>query len=277
MSLLADHVVLLSGGGSGMGRGVARHFLGEGAQLAILEIVPDKVASLKEEFGNDVLVIQGDATSLADLEATKSAVIDRFGRIDAYVGCQGVFDGNIPLKDMPIDKVESTFDELFHINVLSYILAARVFVDELEKTGGAIVLTASVAAFMADGGGLFYTATKGAVRSIVGQLGLEFSPTVRVNGLAPAGFAGSELRGPEALGLDGHKQSDIPKEAFLDLFREVSLLHELPTPEDHGTLYAFLASRSNKIVTGQTFVVDQGALNRPFLSAPHRSTSGGIS
>ncbi|MEU1692615.1 SDR family oxidoreductase [Streptomyces sp. NPDC005774] len=276
MSLLANHVVLLSGGGSGMGRGVARHFLSEGAQLAILEIVPEKVESLKEEFGDEVLVIQGDATKLADLDATKHAVLERFGRIDSYVGCQGVFDGNIPLKDMPVEKIESTFDELFHINVMSYILAARVFVDELEKTEGSIVLTASVAAFMADGGGLFYTATKGAVRSVIGQLGLEFAPKVRVNGIAPAGFAGSELRGPKALALDGQKQSDIPKEAFLNLFQEVSLLQELPTPEDHGPFYALLASKTNKIATGQVFVVDQGALNRPFLSAPHRPTSGGI-
>lgn len=276
MSLLENHVVLISGGGSGMGRGVARHFLGEGAQLAILEIVPEKVISLKEEFGDQVLVLEGDATKLSDLETTKEAVLSRFGRLDSYVGCQGVFDGNIPLRDLPADKIESTFDELFHINVMSYILAARVFVDELEKNNGSIVLTASVAAFMADGGGLFYTATKGAVRSIVGQLGLEFAPKVRVNGIAPAGFAGSELRGPQALGLEGHKQSDIPKEAFLNLFQEVSLLDELPTPEDHGPMYAFLASKANKITTGQVFVVDQGALNRPFLSAPHRATAGGI-
>ena len=274
MSMLENHVVLISGGGSGMGRGVARHFLEEGAQLAILEIVPDKVVSLKEEFGDDVLVIQGDATELADLVATKNAVIDRFGRLDAYVGCQGIFDGNLTLKEMPLEKIESTFDELFHINVLSYILAARVFVEELEKTGGSIVLTASVAAYLADGGGLFYTASKGAVRSLIGQLGLEFAPKVRVNGLAPAGFSGSELRGAAALGLEESKQSDIPKEAFLDLFKEVSLLHELPTPEDHGPLYAFLASNKNKIVTGQVFVVDQGALNRPFLSAPHRAGGG---
>jgi NAD(P)-dependent dehydrogenase (short-subunit alcohol dehydrogenase family) len=276
MKFLDDHVVLLSGGGSGMGRGVARQLLAEGAQLAILEIVTDKVTSLKEEFGDGVLVIEGDATKLSDLEATKAAVLDHFGRLDAYVGCQGVFDGNIPLRDLPADKVEATFEELFRVNVMSYILAARVFADELEKSRGAIVLTASVAAYMADGGGLFYTATKGAVRSVIGQLGFEFAPDIRVNGIAPAGFSGSQLRGPRALGLESQNQSDIPQEAFLETFREVSLLRDLPTPEDHGALYAFLASKANKIVTGQVFVVDQGALNRPFLSAPHHATRGGI-
>lgn len=276
MSMLDNHVVLLSGGGSGLGLGVARHFLAEGADLAILEVVPEKVDALKAEFGDKVLVIQGDATTLADLENARRAILDRFGRLDAYVGCQGVFDGNVPLKSTPVDKLESVFDELFHINVLSYILAARVFVEDLEKTGGSIVLTASVAAYIADGGGLFYTASKGAVRSLVGQLGFEFAPRVRVNAVAPAGFANSELRGPKALGLEIQKQSDIPKESFRSLFEDVSLLDELPTPEDHGSLYALLASKKNNLVTGQVFLVDQGALNRPFLSAPHHATSGGI-
>jgi NAD(P)-dependent dehydrogenase (short-subunit alcohol dehydrogenase family) len=268
MSLLDDHVVLIVGGGSGLGLGVARYFLTEGAKLAILEISKEKADALREEFGAGVLVRQGDATSIADLEATRDAIVDRFGRLDAYVGCQGIFDGNIPLQDTPLDKVPDLFDEVFHVNVLAYVLGARVFYPELAKTGGAIVLTASVAAFAADGGGLFYTASKGAVKSIVNQLSFEFSPSVRVNGVAPAGIANSQLRGPAALGLEHHKQSDIPKDAFLKLFREVSTLPELPTPEDHGPLYAFLASRHNKIMTGTTVLADQGSLNRAFLSQP---------
>lgn len=53
------------------------------------------------------------------------------------------------------------------------------------------------------------------------------------------------------------------------MFKSLSLLQELPTPEDHGPLYAFLASHHNKIMTGQTVVADQGMLNRAVLKAPH--------
>ena len=266
MHLLKDHVVLVTGGGSGLGLGVARHCLGEGAALAILDNSADKVRALSEEFGERALVLQGDVTRLADLQACRAAIVERFGRLDALIGVQGIFDGNLPLMQTPLERVDSLFDEVLHVNVKGYLLSVRVFGDLLKASGGAIVLTTSTAAYAADGGGVTYTASKGAIRSLVGQLAFELAPAVRVNGVAPAGIANSQLRGPRALGMERALQSDIPKEAFLGMFRRLSLMQELPTPEDHGPLYAFLASRHNKIMTGQIVVADQGLLNRPVLT-----------
>lgn len=267
MQMLDGHVVLITGGGSGLGLGLARHFRDEGAQLAIMEIAEEKLADLKGEFGDDVLLVQGDVTSLEDLIRCRTAVLDRFGRLDALVGAQGVFDGNVPLKQIAAEDVPALFDELFRTNVLGYILPARVFIDVLDEHGGAIVLTSSVAAFAADGGGLFYSATKGAVVSLVKQLAFEFAPRVRINSVAPAAFTNSQLRGPKALGMEGWNQSDIPKDAFLDSFQRLAPLQELPTPEDYAPLFAFLASRHNKIMTGSTVLAEQGVLNRAVLTA----------
>ena len=266
MQLLEGDVVLVTGGGSGLGLGVARHCMAEGARLAILEISQEKVDALRAEFGDEVLVLQGDVRNIPDLEATKAAILERYGKLNALIGTQGIFDGNIPLAETPLERIDSLFDELFHINVKGYILAAKVFIDVLEENDGAIVLTASTAAYAADGGGLFYSASKGAVRSIINQLAFEFAPRVRVNGVAPSGIANSQLQGPAALGLEHQKQSDIPKEAFLSKFKTLMPLQHLPTPEEHGPLYAFLASRHNNIMTGQTVVADQGLFNRAVLS-----------
>jgi len=266
MTILDDHVVLILGGGSGLGLGVARYFLGEGARVAILEISAQKLTDLKAEFGDEVLLVQGDVTSIGDLTAARAAVVERFGRLDALIGAQGIFDGNIPLRDVPLGRVAAVFDEVFHVDVLGYILAARIFIDLLEESGGAIVLTSSTAAYAADGGGLFYTAAKGAVRSVVNQLAFEFAPKVRVNGVAPSGIANSQLRGPASLGLEQNKQSDIPKEDFLRQFLSLALLPTLPTPEEYAPLYGYLASRHNTTMTGQTIIADQGLFNRAVIS-----------
>lgn len=265
MTLLKDHITLITGAGSGLGLGLARSFREQGAALTLLEVVPAKVESLKAEFP-DALILHGDATKLADVQAAQAAIAARYGRLDALVSVHGIFDGMVPLKQIAPERIDSLFDELFHINVKSNFLISRVFANMLEATRGAIVLTTSNAAYAADGGGAFYTASKGALRSLVGQLAFEFAPHVRVNAVAPAGIANSQLRGPEALGMAAQQQSDIPKDAFLEVFRRVSLLDELPTPEDHGAIYAFLASRENRIMTGQTVIADQGLLNRAVLS-----------
>ena len=270
MQMLEGHVVLITGGGSGLGRGVARHCRAQGAELAILEIDRSKVRDLEQEFGDEVLALQGDVRSVADLLACREAIVERFGRLDALLGMQGIFDGNVPLVDIPSERIDELFDELFHINVKGYIHSVRMFVDLLRASGGAVVLTTSVAAYHADGGGLFYTATKGAVASMVHQLAFELAPDVRVSGVAPGVFAKSQMRGPRALGLEDQRQSDIPEEVFADTVRKLCLLPTLPSAEAYGPLYAFLASRSNTIMTGQTVVADQGLFNRAVITADPR-------
>ena len=268
MQLLKDDVVLVTGGGSGLGLGVAKYCRSQGAQVVIVDVSADKVSLLQQEFGDTVLVMRADVTSAADLQSCRDTIVQRYGRLDALIGTQGIFDGNVPLIQTPLERIDSLFDELFHVNVKGYVLCARIFFELLQASRGAIVFTTSTAAYAADGGGVVYTATKGAIRSLVSQLAFEFSPDVRVNAVAPAGIANSQLQGPQSLDLGGQKQSDIPKDAFLSMFRSLSLLQELPTPEDHGPVYAFLASKSNKIMTGQTVVADQGLLNRAVLSSP---------
>lgn len=265
MDLVVNHSVLLIGSGSGLGRGVARRFVEGGARVAILDISAAKVESAREEFG-DVLALHADCTKITELEACRAQIVEQFGRLDAVVCFQGIWDGNVPLKDVPLDKVESLFGELFDVNVKGSLFAARVFHDLLQESRGALVLTSSNAAYAADGGGAVYTASKGAVRALTQQLAFEFSPHVRVNCVAPSVIGKSELRGPSALGLEGAKQSDIPKDLFIQAYNEVSLIADFPEAEDYAWPYMFLASHANKVMTGQTIVADQGLLNRRFMT-----------
>ncbi|MUL79003.1 SDR family oxidoreductase [Mycolicibacterium sp. CBMA 226] len=267
MNQLADHVVLITGGGSGLGLGVARHCRAQGAEVAIFEYDAAKVAALREEFGDAVLVVQGDVRSVNDLRACRSAIEQRWGRLTALIGAQGIYDGYVPVADLPLEKLDSLFDEVLSVNVKGYVLSAAVFIDMLKAERGAIVMTSSTAAFAADGGGAAYTASKGAVCSLVRQLSFEFAPEVTVNAVAPSGIASSQLHGPASLGMEGSKQSDIPADAFRAGFESSAPLQHLPTPEEYGPFYAMLASRDNVVMTGQILIADSGALNRALISA----------
>jgi NAD(P)-dependent dehydrogenase (short-subunit alcohol dehydrogenase family) len=170
--------------------------------------------------------------------------------------------------DLAIDVVRAAFDEVMQVNVLGYILSAKIFRESLAKRKGAIVLTASSnASIAADGGGIFYTASKHAVAGVTRQLAFEFGPNVRVNAVAPAGIALSDLRGPRAAGLDSESQNDAPKDMFLTAFRKLTLLDHMPSGEEYGPLYALLAAPGARIMTGDIVMADQGLWNRPLISA----------
>lgn len=255
MGWLENKVALVTGGGSGIGRGVVEAFRHEGARVGVLERSADKVRDL-QRLGPEVLPILGDATSLEDNERAVSETIRAFGRLDILVCCVGVFDYFTSLRDLPKEKLGESFDELFAVNVKSYLLSAKAALPELLKSEGNIIFTISNAGFYPAGGGPLYTASKFAVRGLVLQLAYELAPKIRVNGVAPGGTP-TDLRGLRALEQENLSLSSVPN--LEELIRTTNPLQIVCRPEDHAWAYVYLASNERaRTVTGTILHSDGG-------------------
>lgn len=252
---LLGEVAVVTGGASGLGLAVVRRFVSEGARVVVLDRSADRLAGLVRELGGAVRVSQGDVRCMAANRLAVERAIADFGRLDCLIGNAGVWDYSTPLADLPEDKLDAAFDEIFHINVKGYLLAAKAALPALVRSRGSMIFTLSNAAFYTGGGGPLYTATKHAVHGIVRQLAYECAPCVRVNGVAP-GAIGTDLRGLDSLGT---AQRSI---ASLDLPTKVAArlpLARVPTPEEYAGAYVFLASRQDNVpATGMVLNHDGG-------------------
>src|SRR5438045_1306099 len=164
MGWLDDTTAIITGGGSGLGRALVDRFVGEGEDVGGLEGSPEKADKLRAEFGGSVVVVEGDVSSYRDNVDVVAQTVEQFGRLDTFVGNAGIWDFSTRLVDLPEDKLDELFDEVFHINVKGYLLGARAAIGELARTGGSVILTASNAAFYAGGGGPLYPASHHGVR-----------------------------------------------------------------------------------------------------------------
>jgi len=269
MGWLEGDVALITGGGSGLGRALVRRFIDEGAQVAVLEHSAEKSASLIQDFGADIAVVTGDVRSLADNKRAVAAAVDTFGKLDVLVGNAGIMDLPAMLRDLPEDRLDAAFDEVMHVNLKGYILAAYAAIPELEKTRGSMVFTASSASFIPGGGGVFYTASKHAIVGLVRELAYQLAPNIRVNAVGP-GPMKSDLRGSKALGADGYTFSPQTDEVA-QMVRDCFPL-PLDDPADYAGLFVALASRGNAATTtGEVVNAADGLAIRgtTFLTGAH--------
>src|SRR5712691_12162298 len=257
MGWLEGQVALVTGGGSGIGRGIVERFIVEGARVGVLERVTEKIEQLKAAFGEDVEPVQGDVTRLEDNKRAVEQTVTVFGRLDIFVGNAGVFDRYLSLIDLPEEKLGEACDEQFAVNVKGCLLGAKAALPELLKTEGCMVFTASVAGFNSGGGGVLYTASKHAVVGMIRQLAAELGPTVRVNGVAPGGVR-TDLRGLVA--LDQGEQSHFADPGMEERMRTTNPMQHALQPSDLASAYLLLASRANaRGMTGQIITVDAGS------------------
>jgi NAD(P)-dependent dehydrogenase (short-subunit alcohol dehydrogenase family) len=255
MGWLDGKVALVTGGGSGIGRGIVARFVQEGARVGVLERVPARVEELTRDYGKGVVAITGDVSRLQDNKRAVEQTVGAFGRLDVFVGNAGIFDQRIRLADLPEDTLGDAFDEQFGVNVKGLLLGAKAAMPELLKTEGCMVFTASVAGFNSGGGGVLYTASKHAVVGVIRQLAMELAPTIRVNGVAPGGVI-TDLRGLAALG-----QSERSHWAVADMEQRLAgvPLGIRIQPEDIAAACLFLASKENsRAITGEIIQVDAG-------------------
>lgn len=252
---LAGQRILLTGGGSGIGRAVASAYVAHGATVTVLERSPDNAKALADEAGPGLRVMVGDA---ADPQVLASAVAETAGRegLDNLTCCVGVFDCYASLRTLTPAELEAAADEVWRTNVLSTLVAVQAALPALQRARGSVTLTLSESAFHPVGGGVLYGSSKWALRGVVSHLSADLAPEVRVNAVAPGGTTGTRFGGLRS--LDQEQTADTV-EGRDERIAAGTLLEVTPRPEDHAGAYVYLADRLDaRVTTGVVINTDGG-------------------
>ena len=247
MSTLEGRTALVTGGSRGIGLAIARSLVARGARVVVTGRKPDALAEAVSALGGPE-VAAGVAGNAGDAEHRAQAVrtaVDTFGSLEMLVGNVGINPVYGPLVDLSLDG----FRKILDTNVVGTLgLVQEAWRAWMAEHGGSVLVVASVAGLKASpliGG---YGVSKAALVNLVTQLAVELGPTVRVNAVAPAvvktRFAGALYEGREA---EVAAQDPVGR---------------LGVPEAVGEAAAYLLGDGAGWVTGQTLVLDGGALSR---------------
>ena len=245
---LTGRTALITGGGSGIGKGCAKILADAGANVFVIGRRESNLQEVCEEIqGPDGICdyYAADLSREENCEAMVQACVKRFGRLDILInsagsrGAHGTLEEEFSAENLR-DVMDVDFNSTFWVIKYAY--------PECQKNGvGSIINIASLAALSARGP-IVYTAAKGAVRSVSKILAKRFGPLgIRVNTIYP-GFIVTEMT---------EKIHEMPEQE--KRMRDESPLGLLGEVEDIGYCALYLASDAAKFVTGQDFVIDGGA------------------
>ena len=237
----AGKVALITGGGTGIGRAVARELARTGAKVAICGRRPEPLEDVQAELGDDCLAVPTDVREPEQVEALVARTLERFGRIDTLVNNAG---GQFlaPAEEISLKgwravhrlAVDAVWD-------LTRLVAERSMIP--NKEGAIVFIGFSPRRGMADMA--HAAAARAAIENLAGSLALEWSE----HGIRTVCVA---LGNIATEGLDGYGP-----ERVAEWEREVPL-GRLGTPEEAASLIAFLVSPGGGYVTGTTVVMDGG-------------------
>ena len=228
-------IAVVTGAASGLGAAVARELHEKGATVV--------AADRKEITAPDYAAVTCDVSEEGDVQRLFEVCRDRFGKVDLLVNNAGI-------SGAPARRVHecepADWDRVFAVNLRGAFLVLRAALPLMLTTGGAIVNTASVAAFRSRPGFAAYTASKAAVAMLTRQAALEYADDgIRVNGVAP-GL------------IDTPLVQDLPPAIRADAAARIPL-GRLGTPEEVAALVTFLLTGAASYITGQIYLIDGGS------------------
>jgi 3-oxoacyl-[acyl-carrier protein] reductase len=246
---LKDKVAIVTGAGSGFGRGIAKRFAAEGAKVIINDVNADNgehTARDIVETGGHARFIQGDVTRDADVKRMVDFALASFGNIDIVVNNAGTTHRNQPM----LDVSEEQFDRIYQVNVKSLYLTAKHAVPHMRrKRSGVFITVASTAGVRPRPGLTWYNGSKGAAIVTSRSMAAELAPdNIRVNVINP-------VAGETAMLADFMGQDTPERRAQ---FVATIPLGRLSQPSDIATAAVFFASDEASFITGACLEVDGG-------------------
>lgn len=247
---LTGRAAIVTGGAMGIGRAIAKELGGAGATIAIADRAgAETAASELADMGIDAIGLEVDVTSEEATADMARAVVERLGGIDILVNNAGVFAN---LKPRPFEEIDvAEWRLVMDVNVLGSFLATRAVVPAMREAGGGrIINLGSTSQFRGTANLLHYVSSKGAIGGFTRGLATELGRAgILVNCVAP-GFTVSDgvTNNPEAM----------------DAMRKVAASRRVVSremvPNDIVGAIRFLAGPYSAFITGQTLVVDGGAI-----------------
>lgn len=244
---LENKVAIVTGGGRGIGKAIARGFAAEGASVVVTGRTMSEIEAVAVEMrasGRGALAVSADVRTPQDARSVVEKTLAEFGRVDVLVNNAGT-----TVIKPTLDLTEDDWDLVMDTNVKgSFLMAQAVARVMLPARTGAIINIGSIASFVGMPGRAVYCATKGAIAQLTRALAVEWAPHgIRVNCLAP-GYVRTE--GHERLVAQGF----ISREALAAATPagRVADVDEMVGPA------VFLASEDARFVHGETLLADGG-------------------
>ena len=245
---LADRVVLITGGASGIGAAFVRAFAAQGARVAFLDIDEAAGGSLIEEVaaasGAAPLFVPCD---LLDIDALRAAIAQVHGSLgDAAVLVNNAANDQ---RQVLAEVTPSEFDWMIGVNLKHVFFAAQAVVPQMQARGGGSIINMSSIAWMRGGPALpVYAAAKAAIVGFTNSLARLVGPDrIRVNAIAP-GMVITERQ----------RRLWYPDEQTIAEIRARQAIPDAVTPDDIANMALYLASDESQRITRQCFQVDGG-------------------
>jgi NAD(P)-dependent dehydrogenase (short-subunit alcohol dehydrogenase family) len=253
MADLTGKVALITGAGSGIGRAAAARFAAAGARVGLTDIDEKCLAQTAAQLPQDAVVsVAGDVVDPATIDELTTAVLARFGQVDALFNNVGI----LIMKSL-LDTTPADFDRLMHVNCLSQLITMQRVVPEMRKrkgggevSGGSVINVSSVGGLVALPNVSAYCPSKSAVIGLTRAAAAEFAPDIRVNVICPGGVSTPMS--------DAHLESFDDKEAAMRLLTGRQLIKRYARPDEIASVAVFLASDEASFMTGAVVPVEAG-------------------
>lgn len=260
---LAQHVTVITGGASGIGRASAAGFAAEGTSVALWDIAEnadDVVREIANEYGVKAIACRVDITQPAQIEAALIQTQRTLGPIDHWVHAAAIGSGKFGFPFTNLTPHD--WPRVLEVNIQGLVNVAHAVTPEMvERQRGTVVVIASVAGQIGSPTDPPYSASKAANINFAQCMAKDLAPhKVRVNTVCP-GMVKTPLN--EAVWRAWHDQQPIEarlsyEEWAAAKIRQVVPLARWQTPQDIANMVVFLSSSRASEVTGQTINVDGG-------------------